>query len=238
MNIDKDITIIIPIYNEAENIGLLIDVIFQKYSDLKIMVIDDFSNDESKNIVKQKIVKHNSKSITLYDKTLLIHSKGLTASILEWISNVTSTYFVVMDWDFQHPVENINDFRNLFKEGKEIVIWERDKIVFEEKQYRIFISKIGNHLVNLKLGKNKYIFHDPLSWFFWWKTQIFQKEIYKHKWSFIWSGYKFLFEFLKIIDISKHQIWFFYFNFWKRKYGNSKISFRTHIDFLKWLFKK
>ena len=56
----KLISILIPTYNEEQNISLIIDQII-KNIDLKkynyeIIVIDNFSEDETPNIVKKKIL--------------------------------------------------------------------------------------------------------------------------------------------------------------------------------------
>jgi glycosyltransferase involved in cell wall biosynthesis len=54
----NNITIIIPIYNEEENIGLLIDEIFEKYFYINILVVDDFSIDNSVLIVNNRIKRY------------------------------------------------------------------------------------------------------------------------------------------------------------------------------------
>jgi hypothetical protein len=143
-----------------------------------------------------------------------------------------------MDWDFQHPVDSIENFINLFEQWKSIVIWQRKKIVFEEKKYRILISKLWNFLIDLKIIKNWFWLKDPLSWFFWGETDLYKLVIKNNRNKFIWSWYKFLFEFLKIVKKDRIFLWTFYFNFWKRKFGVSKISSKIYMDFIKWLFKK
>ena len=182
----NNITVIIPIYNEWENICLLIDEIFLNFKYINILVVDDFSTDNSIIIVKNKIKLYWNKVI-LITKSKIIDWKWLTYSIIKWINKVDTKYFIVMDWDFQHPVNSINDFLRLFKEWKNVIIWERDKIIFEEKKYRILISKIWNYLINLKLRKNKFLLKDPLSWFFWWNIDLYKSIIIKNKTTFIWT---------------------------------------------------
>jgi len=230
------ITIVIPIYNEELNIWLLINSIFSQYLDINILVIDDFSTDNSIKIVRKKILKY-WKKIKLIEKVKEVDWKWLTFSIIKWINSVETKYFIVMDWDFQHPVKNIKTFINLFKKRKNIIIWQRRKINFDEKKYRILVSKLWNFLINLKIFKNWFWLKDPLSWFFWWETLFFQKIIIQNKNIFIWSGYKFLFEFLKLIKNKNVFLWTFYYDFWKRKFWESKINTKIHIDFIKWLLK-
>lgn len=226
-------TILISIFNEEKNIWLLIEWIIKKYWLIKIIIIDDFSNDNSKKIIEKYIKKYGA-HIKLISKNKN-DNKWLTDSIIKWILIVKTKYFIVMDWDFQHPIKNIFNFLELYKQWKKIVIWERKKIIFKEKKYRILISKIWNFLINLKLSNIN--LKDPLSWFFWWESHIFKNTIKNNPTIFIKTWYKFLFEFLKVIQIDKKDIWTFNFHFKKRKFWKSKINNKVYLDFIKWLLK-
>ena len=232
----NNITIIIPIYNEKKNITPLLISILNIYKWANILVVDDFSTDDSISSVI-KLIKKDYANIKVIEKDKKIDSKWLTFSIIKWINLVKTKYFIVMDWDFQHPVKNIQNFINLFNKWKNIVIWERSKIVFKEKEYRILISKIWNLFINIRLYKQWFKLNEPLSWFFWWESIIFQNIIKNNKNIFLWWGYKFLFEFLKLIKFSTYNLWTFNFNFWKRKFWNSKISIIVYLNFIKWLFR-
>lgn len=229
------VTVIIPIFNERENIWLMIDDIFAEYN-CNILVIDDFSTDWS-DILLYDIQKKYWEELWFIEKKEWIDSKWLTDSIIKWISTTTTEYFIVMDWDFQHPISKIKDFISFFESWNDIVIWQRSKIVFKEKKYRELVSKIWNFLINLKIRKNGFYLKDPLSWFFWGKSVIFVWQIENNRKSFIKSGYKFLFEFLKTINVNDYRVVFFDFNFCKRKFWKSKISIKIYIDFIKWLLK-
>lgn len=228
-------TIIIPIYNEGLNIWLLIDTIFSQYSGISILVVDDFSGDNGVEIVKQKkrLYKDQLSILEKEDR----NQKWLTYSIIYWINHISTEYFIVMDGDFQHPVENIHNFLEWFVNSVDIVIWERKKIIFEEKKYRVLISQFWNYIINQKLKKTWLHFKDPLSWFFGWKTYIYKNVIIKHKKVFLWKGYKFLFEFLKSIQKWEYNIQTFDFNFAKRKFWESKITLIIFKEFLKWFFR-
>jgi len=231
-----NITIIIPIYNEEQNIVALLKSILLIYKRVNILVIDDFSDDKSVLSVK-KIIKELWNNTKLVVKDKKNDKKWLTFSIIKGINLVKTKYFIVMDWDFQHPVKNIQSFIDLFIKWKNIVIWEREKIIFKEKKYRILVSKIWNFFINIRLYKQWFKLSDPLSWFFWWETIFFQKIIKDNKRNFFWWGYKFLFEFLKQINNNTCNLWTFNFDFWKRKFWNSKISIIVYLNFIKWLFR-
>ena len=232
----NNITIIIPIFNEEKNIVLLIKSILNIYKWVQIKVIDDFSDDKSVSSV-EKLLKSGENNTKIVIKNKKIDNKWLTYSIIKGINLVETKYFIVMDWDFQHPVKNIQNFINLFKWWKNIVIWEREKIIFKEKNYRILVSKLWNFFINMRLYKQWFRLSDPLSWFFWWETIFFQKIIKDNKRNFLWWGYKFLFEFLKKTNKNICNLWTFNFNFWKRKFWNSKITVIVYLNFIKWLFR-
>lgn len=57
--VDKPISIIIPVRNEEKSIGLLLyDLMNQNYQNIEIIVADDGSTDQTKNIVKKYNVKY------------------------------------------------------------------------------------------------------------------------------------------------------------------------------------
>ena len=56
----KDVLIIIPTYNEAENILRIIESIFSLHKDINILVIDDNSPDGTSGKVKEVISKTNN----------------------------------------------------------------------------------------------------------------------------------------------------------------------------------
>jgi dolichol-phosphate mannosyltransferase len=224
------ITIIIPIFNEKENIIFLIKEIICKYKWINILVIDDWSTD----FVEKDLSNVNY----IYFKYLHnIKNKWLTYSIMKWIKNCDTEFFIVMDWDFQHPTANIWDFIKFFNKWRDIVIWNRKEINFKEKKYRVLISYLGNFLINLRLWMLQNNIKDPLTWFFWWKTNVFKENIIRNKKLFYNWWYKFLFDFLKWINIKNTRIYYFDFDFKNRKYWKSKLWFREYLSFILWLIK-
>ena len=228
---NNQVTIIIPIFNEEENIINLIQLIQKEYQSIHILVIDDFSHDNSVEIINYEISKWNNylHIITKWKNDI----KWLCASIIKWISSIKSEYFIIMDWDFQHPIINIADFLNLFKWKYEIVIWERNNISYKILWFRFLTSKIGNFIIK---KTNIFNTNDPLTWFFWGKTDIYLKNINNNKEKFYLSWYKFLFDFLKITKNKKYKTWTFNFTFMKRKHGKSKIWLQVYYQFIKSFF--
>ena len=57
----KEVIVIIPTYNESENITRIIESIFSIHQDINILVVDDNSPDGTSNKVKEVISKFNNK---------------------------------------------------------------------------------------------------------------------------------------------------------------------------------
>jgi hypothetical protein len=226
----NNITIIIPIYNEGQNIKLLLSKIIKKYFWIYILIINDGSTDEIINIIKN----NQYKNLKLLSNNI---NKWLTYSIIRGIINCETDFFIIMDWDNQHPVKNISNFIDLFTKWNTIVIWNRKNIEFDIKKYRKYISYVWNFLINLKLKRKWIKLSDPLTWFFWWKTIFFQRTIISNRNFFSNRWYKFLFEFLLKIDWKKDKISSFLFEFWKRDFWKSKLWIRECFIFIKWLTK-
>ncbi len=90
-------TVIIPAYNEEDNIAGVIDRINVLDLGLEILVVDDASTDKTTEIAKSKgarVIKHP-------------YNKGNGASVKTGLRNSERTYIMVIDGDGQHPPEEI-----------------------------------------------------------------------------------------------------------------------------------
>ena len=107
MSTSKSI-VIIPTYNERHNALKMIDSIFNLYSDLSILIIDDGSPDGT-----GAMIKENQKN---YPQLFLIERAGKlglgTAYIrgFKWALENGYTKIVTMDCDFSHDPAAISDF--------------------------------------------------------------------------------------------------------------------------------
>lgn len=105
---DKSVSIILPLYNEAENISKLIleiDYIL-KLSEFtgEIIVIDDASTDKSVFVAKQVLEKLDLVNQLISNNT----RTGLAASILLGIQTSIFDTFIVMDTDLTHSPSDLN----------------------------------------------------------------------------------------------------------------------------------
>ncbi|MAZ58413.1 MAG: dolichyl-phosphate beta-D-mannosyltransferase [Flavobacteriales bacterium] len=106
----KDGLIIIPTYNEVENIVLMIDTVFSLSSDVHILVVDDSSPDGTAKKVISLQEKYNNR-LFLLERT---EKRGLGTAYIagfKWGLNKSYQYFFQIDCDFSH---NPNDLLRLY----------------------------------------------------------------------------------------------------------------------------
>ena len=119
-----DLSIIIPTYNEEENIGKMIDALEVMLTSNnihgQILVVDDSSKDKTIPIVREKKEKYANLDLIIRES-----DHGLSQSVVEGFSAADSDIFLVIDADFSHPTELIPRMYGLLTEGNDLVIGSR-----------------------------------------------------------------------------------------------------------------
>ena len=145
----NDLTIVIPVYNEGDNIDKIYTEIRKINRYVKIIFVDDYSTDKQ-TINLLKTVKYTYLNATY----ITSESKGQQSAMLTGIKAADTTYVGVIDCDMQDPVKDLFKMYSLIKkENKECVIGVRktreDKLhrkIFAKTYYSI-LSKIAGHPV-------------------------------------------------------------------------------------------
>ena len=222
-------TIVIPVYNEAKNLGILIPKIYNELKNKKfeLIIVDDNSNDGTSKVLK-KFKKKNFKHIVRKKE------RDLSKSCIEGFKKASSKNIIVMDGDLQHKPSDIKKFLNIFFKNKpDFVVGTRD--LFKNKKHnlsflRLFASRILILIVNSLLGNKT---SDPMSGFFMFKKSVFKKSQKK----LIKRGYKILLDLLyinnqrvRVIDVS--------INFDSRTKGKSKMNLKILYYLISMISKK
>lgn len=111
----SDVLVIIPTYNEIENIGNIIDAVMELPDKFDILVIDDASPDGTQEAVKGKMAEYKgrvhleTRSGKLGLGTAYIHG-------FKWALDKGYEYIIEMDADFSH---NPKDLPKLYHECKD-----------------------------------------------------------------------------------------------------------------------
>ncbi len=166
----KAISIIIPTYNEKDNIIPLVERIDHALSnhDYEIVFIDDNSGDGTAKLAATLSPKYPVKVIVRKNK------RGLASAVVDGLSHVAGQIIGVMDADLQHPPEIIPDLLREIQNGADIVIASRYSKGGARQGWsltRRIISKGAIFLAHLLLPSTRQV-SDPTSGFFMFNRQV------------------------------------------------------------------
>ena len=121
----SDTLVIIPTYNEKENIEAIIEAVFKQKKKFHILVVDDNSPDGTAEIVERLI--------TQYSDALFIEKRtgknGLGTAYIhgfKWAIQKKYDYIIEMDADFSHnPKDLVRLYEACEKEGADVSIGSR-----------------------------------------------------------------------------------------------------------------
>ena len=227
------VSIIIPTYNESQNIVKILHTISKyvpKNISTEAIVVDDNSPDGTGKIVEEYL--KDFKKVAGYTINI-IHRKaknGLSSAILNGIQNAKGETIVVMDSDFSHPPQIIPKMIEAFKQYQcDLVVasrYIREGKIEGWTIKRKLMSKVAIMIAKRGLGVK---IKDPMSGFF-----AFKKSIINGL-NFDALGYKFLLEILvKTNGINIKEI---PYTFENRQLGSSKLDNSIIVDYVKSVWK-
>ena len=227
------VSIIIPTYNESENIIQVLESIGEympKDIAIEALVVDDNSPDGTGNVVEDYINNPQNKAGYTVN---VIHRKtksGLSSAILDGIQHSSGETIVVMDSDFSHPPKIIPQLIDEIKTSKyDIVIASRYTEGGEVTGWstkRKLISKGATGIAKAGLGVNE---SDPMSGFFAFNRNILEGI------KFDAIGYKMLLEIL--VKTKGAKVKEIPYTFTDRTRGSSKLDSSTMFDYVKSVWK-
>ena len=147
----KKTLVIIPTYNEIENIESLIHQVFQIKIDLNILVVDDNSPDGTGDKVYNLINKYSKKLFLLRRK----QKEGLGAAYVEgflWAIRYNYDFIFEMDADFSHNPSELLPMLELLNSNVDVVVGSRYIKGFNVVNWpltRIIISYLASLYVRL-----------------------------------------------------------------------------------------
>lgn len=218
----SDTLVIIPTYNEKENIEAIINAVFSQKKSFHILIVDDNSPDGTAEIVK-KLQQENTNSLFLEQRK---DKNGLGTAYIhgfKWAIKNGYDYIIEMDADFSH---NPNDLERLYNacanENADVAVGSRyvnNKInVVNWDIKRVLLSYFASRYVRFI---TKIPVHDTTAGFVCYKRNVLEK-IKLDKIKFV--GYAFQIE-------MKFKAWKHKFNikevsviFTDRVLGESKLS--------------
>jgi len=215
----KDI-ILLPTYNEKENIRIIIREIFKLHPSIFILVIDDNSPDKTAEVVKELMLKYSYLSILEREK-----KAGLGAAYIDAIKRVIKDKevrsVITMDADGSHSPEYLKDFLANIN-NYDLVVGSRyikNGGVEHWELWRKMLSKFGNLYAKILTGLP---INDFTAGFMCIKREFLEKVNFSQISS---SGYSFLIELkFQLIYIVKARVKEVPIIFKSRREGESKLS--------------
>lgn len=226
-----DISVVIPTYNESENIVSLIEKMAESFAgsgvEPEFIVVDDDSPDGTAE--KAEFLKND------YNLKVIVRKKqrGLATAVVRGWKEAKGRFLAVIDGDLQHPPDIIFHLYNNIKEhGADMAIASRKVVGGGTKDWefhRIVVSSVATVIAKLFLPITLFKIKDATTGCFMFKKECVNlNELSPH-------GYKIFLEaltrgrFSKAIEVP--------YIFSQRSLGTSKMDLRQNLFFLYHLLK-
>ncbi|MCL2140520.1 MAG: glycosyltransferase family 2 protein [Dehalococcoidia bacterium] len=221
----KTFSILIPTYNERDNILPLLErihsaLIGQEY---EVLFVDDNSGDGTADLINSLASRYPARVIVRKDK------RGLATAVTDGFGWVESNIILVMDADLQHPPEIIPALIAAINAGNDIAIASRyvkGGSAAGWSRIRQIISSGAILLAHILLPHSRKV-KDIMSGFFVFKRHVIEGATLKP------IGYKILLEMLVVGKADKVTEVPFIFQL--REKGQSKLSINLEIEYLRHL---
>ena len=214
-NNKKQVSIIIPAYNEELRIGVVLDNLLKSIKswniECEVIVVDDGSNDKTAEILKNynvKLIRHEQ-------------NKGYGASLKTGIKFAQYDIIVIADADGTYPIDKIPELVNLMDEY-DMVVGARKymELPLITRPAKWFLNKYANYLVQYKIP-------DLNS-----GLRVFRKDVYSKFKRFLPNGFSFTTTITLALLSNDYRVKYVSIDYFKRA-GKSKIKpIRDTINFL------
>jgi dolichol-phosphate mannosyltransferase len=226
-----NLVIILPTYNERENIELVLDTLHKQWKGLSshtcsYLVVDDTSPDGTGDVIRAYQKKHSDTYLLEGKKEGL--GKALLRGMKHAVEKLHAEYILQMDCDMSHDPTRVPAFIQELDKGSDFVVGSRyikgGSIPSNWGIHRKIFSVVGNAIVRFGLGYS-YV-HDWTGGFRAYSVKYY--ELLKDQMK-PYSGYVFQIAFLhkaiqhgaRVTEVSIH--------FTDRKFGHSKIAPAEYI---------
>jgi len=212
-----ELSIIVPTYNETQNLEPLIDAVSLALKNInwEIIFVDDDSPDCTAEHAHE-IARNNNRVRCIHR----ISRRGLSSACIEGMLSSSAPYIAVMDADLQHDETILIDMLNRLKnEDLDLVVGSRymsGGSTGELASNRVFLSKFASSASKLLL---KTPLNDPMSGFF----MLTRKHVNKTAHNLSGKGFKILLDMFVSSD-EKIKYAEIPYKMRSRKLGNSKLD--------------
>lgn len=222
----EKISIILPTYNERENLPIIVWLLFKYLTDFEIIIIEDGSPDGTLEVAQQLQDIYGSDCIIILNRGKKL---GLGTAYKAGIELATGGYIVLMDADLSHHPKYIPQFLNKLSEGNYDIVtgtrYSGTGGVYGWDLRRKLVSCGANTLTQMALGPSV---SDLTGSFRLYRKSVLRKLIGLSK----SKGYAFQMEIIVLAEQLGYKIGEVPIGFVDRVYGQSKMGMEEIIRFL------
>ena len=140
------ITVIIPCYNEIKTISIIIDKVYKQKLKKQIIVVDDYSTDGTRKILKKKLRKKIDK--------IILHNKnyGKGAAINSAKKFIKGNIIIIQDADLEYSPKDFNKLIKPIMDKKYSVVYGSrvlGKNRYFENEFSSIFRVFANHILTI-----------------------------------------------------------------------------------------
>jgi len=147
------VSVIIPVYNEKETIGKIIEKVMEVPMDKEIIVVDDGSTDSTKKVLEEIIKKDKEEIRVIFKKK----NEGKGAAIREGLQYISGDVVVIQDADLEYEPMDFLRMLKVIKEKNAKVVYGSRVLGKSKKSSFLFylggrfLSFLANILYNARI---------------------------------------------------------------------------------------
>lgn len=183
MNLQKGlVSFVIPCYCSEKTIEAVVAEIIEKVNeqskyDYEIILVNDFSKDHTKNVIKG-LAETNHKIVAID----FSRNFGQPSAIMAGLWKVRGEYVVCLDDDGQMPIESVFDLVEALEKGADVAFGQYGKA--KQKWNRNLGSKINAKMTEILLEKPKDVFMSS----FWAGKRFVIEEVIRYDGAYPYIG--------------------------------------------------